>query len=139
MLYGATLRAAHPHARILSIDTSKAAALPGVHAVLTHQDVPGRNRHGLVIHDWPVLCDDKVRYLGDAVAVVAADTPEIARRGAGADRGRVRAAARGGQRRGGSAVRTPPWSTRNGRTATCWTTSRCAWAMSNRAWPRPTW
>ena len=78
MLFGATLRAAHPHARILSIDTSKAAALPGVHAVLTHQDVPGRNRHGLVYQDWPVLCDDKVRYLGDAVAIVAAESPEIA-------------------------------------------------------------
>jgi len=78
MLYGATLRAGYPHARILSIDTSKATALPGVHAVLTHKDVPGRNRHGLVYHDWPVLCDDKVRYQGDAVAIVAADTPEIA-------------------------------------------------------------
>ncbi|HSJ58547.1 MAG TPA: molybdopterin cofactor-binding domain-containing protein [Anaerolineae bacterium] len=79
MLHGATLRAAYPHARIVSIDTSRARALPGVHAVLTHKDVPGRNRHGLVYHDWPVLCDDKVRYLGDAVAVVAADTLEIAR------------------------------------------------------------
>jgi selenium-dependent xanthine dehydrogenase len=79
MLYGATLRAEYPHARILSIDTRQAAALPGVHAVLTHADVPGRNRHGLVYPDWPVLCDDKVRYLGDAVAIVAADTPEIAR------------------------------------------------------------
>jgi CO/xanthine dehydrogenase Mo-binding subunit/aerobic-type carbon monoxide dehydrogenase small subunit (CoxS/CutS family) len=79
MLYGATLRAGFPHARILSIDTSRARALTGVHAVLTHADVPGRNRHGLVLPDWPVLCDDKVRYLGDAVAVVAADTPEIAR------------------------------------------------------------
>ncbi len=78
MLHGATLRAAHPHARILSIDTGKAKALPGVHAVLTHEDVPGRNRHGLVYPDWPVLCDDKVRYLGDAVAIVAGDTPEIA-------------------------------------------------------------
>jgi CO/xanthine dehydrogenase Mo-binding subunit/aerobic-type carbon monoxide dehydrogenase small subunit (CoxS/CutS family) len=77
-LYGATLRAAYPHARIRSIDVSKAKALPGVQAVLTHQDVPGRNRHGLVFPDWPVLCDDKVRYLGDAVAIVAADTPEIA-------------------------------------------------------------
>jgi selenium-dependent xanthine dehydrogenase len=79
MLYGATARAAHPHARIRSIDTSQAKALAGVHAVLTHQDVLGRNRHGLVFFDWPVLCDDKVRYLGDAVAVVAADTLEIAR------------------------------------------------------------
>ncbi|MBN1259124.1 MAG: molybdopterin-dependent oxidoreductase [Anaerolineae bacterium] len=78
MLYGATLRAAHPHARILAIDASQARALPGVHAILTHQDVPGRNRHGLVYADWPVLCDDKVRYRGDAVAIVAADTPEIA-------------------------------------------------------------
>jgi len=83
LLYGATLRAAYPHARILAIDTSQAAALPGVHAVLTHADVPGRNRHGLVFPDWPVLCDDKVRYLGDAVAIVAADTPELARKAAG--------------------------------------------------------
>jgi CO/xanthine dehydrogenase Mo-binding subunit/aerobic-type carbon monoxide dehydrogenase small subunit (CoxS/CutS family) len=78
LLYGATKRAAHPHARILSIDITRATALAGVRAVLTHEDVPGRNRHGLVFHDWPVLCDDKVRYLGDAVAIVAADTPEIA-------------------------------------------------------------
>lgn len=78
MLYGVTLRAAYPHARIRAIDTRRAAALPGVHAVLTHRDVPGRNRHGLVILDWPVLCDDKVRYLGDAVALVAAESPQIA-------------------------------------------------------------
>ncbi|MFN2133540.1 MAG: molybdopterin-dependent oxidoreductase [Anaerolineae bacterium] len=79
MLYGATLRAAYPHARILSIDTSAARAVAGVRAVLTHRDVPGRNRHGLVTQDWPVLCEDKVRYLGDAVALVAADSPERAR------------------------------------------------------------
>jgi xanthine dehydrogenase molybdenum-binding subunit len=78
MLHGATLRAEVPHARLLSIDTSQAKAQAGVHAVLTHADVPGSKRHGLVYRDWPVLCDDKVRYLGDAVAVVAADTPEIA-------------------------------------------------------------
>jgi xanthine dehydrogenase molybdenum-binding subunit len=76
MLHGATLRAEYPHARILSIDTGQAEALEGVRAVLTHKDVPGRNRHGLVYPDWPVLCDDKVRYLGDAVAVVAADTAQ---------------------------------------------------------------
>jgi xanthine dehydrogenase molybdenum-binding subunit len=78
MLYGTTLRARYPHARILSIDTSRAKALAGVRAVLTHQDVPALNRHGLVFPDWPVLCDSKVRYLGDAVALVAADTTEIA-------------------------------------------------------------
>ncbi|MBN1137636.1 MAG: molybdopterin-dependent oxidoreductase [Anaerolineae bacterium] len=83
MLYGATLRAAHPHARIVSIDTEKAKALPGVRTVLTHHDVPGHNRHGLVLNDWPVLCDEKVRYLGDAVAIVAAEAPEIAREALG--------------------------------------------------------
>ncbi len=78
MLYGRTLRAAHPHARILSINTEKAKALAGVRAVLTHKDVPGRNRHGLVHLDWAALCDDKVRYMGDPVAIVAADTEAIA-------------------------------------------------------------
>jgi CO/xanthine dehydrogenase Mo-binding subunit/aerobic-type carbon monoxide dehydrogenase small subunit (CoxS/CutS family) len=78
MLFARTLRAAYPHARILSIDSSAAQALLGVHAVLTHQDVPGRNRHGLVHLDWPALCDTKVRYMGDPVAIVAADTEEIA-------------------------------------------------------------
>jgi CO/xanthine dehydrogenase Mo-binding subunit/aerobic-type carbon monoxide dehydrogenase small subunit (CoxS/CutS family) len=78
MLYARTLRAAYPHARILSIDTSRAKALPGVRSVLTHQDVPGRNLHGLVHLDWPVLCGDKVRYMGDPVAIVAADTEDIA-------------------------------------------------------------
>ena len=78
MLCGATLRPTYPHARILSIDTTRAVALPGVHAVLTHRDVPGRNRHGLVYADWPVLCDDKVRYMGDAVAIAAADSSRIA-------------------------------------------------------------
>ncbi|MEW5988162.1 MAG: molybdopterin cofactor-binding domain-containing protein [Chloroflexota bacterium] len=77
-LYGRTLRAAYPHARILDIDTHRAEALPGVHAVLTHRDVPGRLNHGLVYHDWPALARDKVRYLGDPVAVVAADSEEIA-------------------------------------------------------------
>ncbi len=78
MLYARTKRAGVPHARILAIDTSAAEALPGVHAVLTHKDVPGRKNHGLVELDWPALCYDKVRYVGDAVAIVAAETPEIA-------------------------------------------------------------
>ncbi len=77
-LYARTKRAGVAHARILSIDTEAARKLPGVYAVLTHADVPGHNRHGLVIDDWPVLCDDKVRYAGDAVAVVAAESEEIA-------------------------------------------------------------
>ncbi len=78
MLFARTLRAGIPHARIRSIDTAEARALPGVHAVLTHEDVPGRNLQGLVTIDWPVLCNDKVRYAGDAVALVAADSEESA-------------------------------------------------------------
>lgn len=78
MLHARTKRAGVPHARIRSIDTTAASNLAGVHAVLTHKDIPGRNLHGVVIPDWPVLCADKVRYVGDAVAIVAADTPEIA-------------------------------------------------------------
>jgi selenium-dependent xanthine dehydrogenase len=80
MLHGATLRAKFPHAKILRIDTSKARALAGVRAVLTHEDVPGSKNHGLIFNDWPILCYDKVRYIGDAVAIVAADTREIAER-----------------------------------------------------------
>jgi xanthine dehydrogenase molybdenum-binding subunit len=78
MLYARTKRAGVPHARIRSIETSAARALPGVHAVLTHEEIPGRNLHGLVTIDWPVLCGDKVRYVGDAVAIAAADTEDIA-------------------------------------------------------------
>jgi xanthine dehydrogenase molybdenum-binding subunit len=80
MLFGATLRAGLPHARIRRIDVSRARTLPGVHAALTHADVPGAKNHGLFVDDWPVLCYEKVRYVGDAVAIVAADTPEIAQR-----------------------------------------------------------
>jgi selenium-dependent xanthine dehydrogenase len=80
MLFARTLRSRYPHARIIAIDTSKAKALPGVRAVLTAENVPGENIHGLVHLDWPVLCavGDKVRYMGDAVAIVAADTEELA-------------------------------------------------------------
>lgn len=78
MLYARTKRAGVPHARVLSIETAAARELEGVHAVLTHEDIPGRNAHGVVSIDWPVLCGVKVRYVGDAVAIVAADSEEIA-------------------------------------------------------------
>ena len=78
MLYARTKRAGVPHARVLSIETTAARELDGVHAVLTHKDIPGRNAHGVVSIDWPVLCGVKVRYVGDAVAIVAADSEEIA-------------------------------------------------------------
>src|SRR5690606_9563197 len=80
MLWGGTLRSPYPHARITRIDTSRALALPGVYAVLTHDDVPGLNRYGLEHPDQPVLAEDVVRYCGEPVAVVAADHPEIAQR-----------------------------------------------------------
>jgi xanthine dehydrogenase D subunit len=80
MLYGLVLRSPHPHARILSVHTEAARRLPGVAAVLTHRDVPGLNRFGIARQDQPVFCEDRVRYVGDAVAAVAAKTPELARR-----------------------------------------------------------
>ncbi|MCL6454967.1 MAG: xanthine dehydrogenase subunit D [Alicyclobacillus sp.] len=78
MLVGKVLRSAHPHARILRIDTSQAEQLPGVHAVLTHRDVPGMNRFGIVLPDQPVFCEDRVRFVGDALCAVAADSADIA-------------------------------------------------------------
>jgi xanthine dehydrogenase D subunit len=80
MLWGATLRSPHPHAKVWSIDASKAEAIPGVHAVLTHEDVPGRKVYGMEIPDQPVLAWERIRYQGEAVAIVAADHPETARR-----------------------------------------------------------
>jgi CO/xanthine dehydrogenase Mo-binding subunit len=82
MLYGHTVRSPHAHARILAIDVTKALTLPGVHAVLTHEDVPGRKTYGLEISDQPVLAGDRVRYFGEPVALVAAEHPEQARRAA---------------------------------------------------------
>ncbi|MDZ5784167.1 xanthine dehydrogenase subunit D [Marinococcus luteus] len=78
MLIGKVLRSEYPHARIKRIDTSAAKVLPGVYAVLTHHDVPGLNRFGIVMPDQPVFCEDRVRYTGDAIAAVAADSKETA-------------------------------------------------------------
>jgi xanthine dehydrogenase D subunit len=79
MLWGSTLRSPHPRARIRGIDIAAALATPGVHAVLTHEDVPGRKTYGLEIPDQPVLAWEDVRYQGEAIALVAADHPETAR------------------------------------------------------------
>jgi xanthine dehydrogenase D subunit len=82
MLWGATVRSPHPRARIRSIETGAALIMPGVVAVLTHEDVPGRKTYGLEIPDQPVLAFGDVRYQGEPVALVAADHPETARRAA---------------------------------------------------------
>jgi putative selenate reductase molybdopterin-binding subunit len=86
LLYGKILASPHAHARIRRIDTSKAKALPGVHAVLTYQDVP-RVPHTTAGQAWPepspydtYLLDSKMRFVGDRVAAVAAESRAIAER-----------------------------------------------------------
>ncbi len=78
MLYGKILRSPHPHARIRSINTDKAASLPGVKAVITAKDAPS-NKFGLSIPDVNIFAVEKVRYVGDEVAAVAAVSEEVAK------------------------------------------------------------
>jgi putative selenate reductase molybdopterin-binding subunit len=84
MLYGALLTSPHAHARIKRIDVSRARALPGVHAVLTHEDLPqvkytsGGQSYPQPLPYDQVCLDNKVRHVGDSVAVMAADSPELA-------------------------------------------------------------
>ncbi|HEY7168626.1 MAG TPA: xanthine dehydrogenase family protein molybdopterin-binding subunit [Candidatus Binatia bacterium] len=77
-LHGAILRSQYAHAKIVSIDTSEAKKIPGVHAVVTAEDAPNV-RYGRSYIDRHVLARGKVRFMGDPVAAVAADTPAIAR------------------------------------------------------------
>lgn len=83
MLWGATLRSPHPHARLVRVDLTPARDMPGVHAVLGAWDVPN-NIFGAIVADTPVLADDRVRYVGEPIAIVAADDPVLARRAAAA-------------------------------------------------------
>jgi selenium-dependent xanthine dehydrogenase len=80
MLFAAVKRANIPHAFLRRLDMSRARALEGVVAVLAAQDIPGEHNHGLVIPDWPALVgiDERIRYVGDAIAIVAAQTQDIA-------------------------------------------------------------
>jgi selenium-dependent xanthine dehydrogenase len=82
MLYAKVRRALVPHAFLKRLDVSKAKAFPGVAAVLTAEDIPAERNHGLVIYDWPVLVGvgERIRYVGDALALVAAESQEIAER-----------------------------------------------------------
>jgi len=81
MLHGALVLAEHPRSRVIDIDTTAAARAPGVSRVLTAVDVPGARRHGLIVHDWPVMVavGEETRYIGDVLAVVVADTQHHAR------------------------------------------------------------
>jgi len=80
MLHARVKRCGVPHAFVKSLDVSKARTLPGVVVILTAQDIPGEHNHGLVIKDWPSIVGvgERVRYVGDAVAIVAAETRQIA-------------------------------------------------------------
>ena len=79
MIYGSAVRSRYPRARVLAIRTEKARALPGVVCVLTAADIPGKNKVGHLKKDWDTLIavGDITHYLGDAICLVAAETPEI--------------------------------------------------------------
>ncbi len=89
MLYGSALRSKYPRARVLSIDKTKALALPGVEAVVTAEDIPGENKIGHLKHDQYTLIPigGLTHYLGDAIALVAARDKETADTGSEADPG----------------------------------------------------
>jgi selenium-dependent xanthine dehydrogenase len=82
MLYGVALRTKYPRALVKKIDISAAQACPGVEVVLTAKDVPGERLLGHIVHDWPVMIaeGEETRYVGDALALVAATTMATARK-----------------------------------------------------------
>jgi CO/xanthine dehydrogenase Mo-binding subunit len=80
MLHVQVLRSPHAHARIVSIDTSAAEAMDGVEGVITCADVPGEDGFGVFVNDQPIMARDKARYVGEAVAAVAAESALIAKR-----------------------------------------------------------
>jgi len=77
-LWGAVVRSSHPHALIKRIDVSRAVALDGVEAVLTAKDIPGSKMFGIVVKNQQILAEDRVRYLGDGIVLIAARTRTIA-------------------------------------------------------------
>lgn len=79
MLYGRVLRAGVPHAAIEDVDVGGAKGMEGVACVLTAKDIPGRNLYGIAFQDQYALAEEKVRYIGDPVALVAAETEAIAK------------------------------------------------------------
>src|SRR5260370_25235401 len=108
MVGGVTVGSARPYGRIGPLGTAEARAMPGVAAVLTHRDVPGRNLYGLEIEDQPVLASDIVRYWGEAGGLVGADHPEQARRPAPQRRVRYQGLPPGPQPPGAPPAHAPP-------------------------------
>jgi len=86
MVYGKAVRAGVPHALVKKVDGSRAAKMPGILAVLTAKDIPGKNVMGPISLDQPVFCDEHnpVRYVGDALALVVGETMEAAEAAAAA-------------------------------------------------------
>jgi xanthine dehydrogenase D subunit len=80
MVWGKTLRSPFPHARITHLDTSPALLVPGVHAVITNDDLWGSRTYGLEHHDQPVFANQTVLFHGEPIAAVAADHPEVGAR-----------------------------------------------------------
>jgi len=80
ILFAKAKRAGVPHGFLKRLDVSKARELEGVVAVLTAEDIKGERTHGLVVYDWPVIVGvgERVRYVGDTIAIIAAETLEIA-------------------------------------------------------------
>ncbi|SDD48850.1 xanthine dehydrogenase family protein molybdopterin-binding subunit [Sporomusa acidovorans] len=78
MLHAKVLRSKVPHAMVEAIDTRQAAAYPGVVKVLTANDIPGTNNNGIIVKDEPVLVKDKICRIGDAIALVAAESEKAA-------------------------------------------------------------
>ena len=79
MVYAKVLRSTHPHARLLRVDASKAEKFPGVVAVLTRDDLGGqKSTFGSVVKDQGIVATERVRYVGDVIAAVAAEKSDIA-------------------------------------------------------------
>lgn len=79
MLVGALLRSTRPHAHIKRIDVSKAYSLEGVVRIIQAKDIPGENSFGIIRKDQPLLCDKKVRFIGDPILIVLAVTEKVAK------------------------------------------------------------
>ena len=77
-LYLKVVRSPKPHAKVVRIETDETLKIPGVERIFTAKDIPGRNRVGTITKDQPILASDRVRYIGDPVALIAARTEEAA-------------------------------------------------------------
>ncbi len=119
MAHAKVLRSPYPHARIVRVDSSKAERLPGVYAVITKEDQRELGMFGAAYKDQTIVAVDKVRYVGDPVAAVAAVDEATAEGSVSADRCRIPGIA-------GSVVH---WR-KHWHRARCWFTIRRRWAVS---------